>query len=183
MEPHGQNSPAPSQAAVESVTNFYDAVKREFPDAVKDFESRWAAWHEEDLQLQARQIVGLNYERNKLTAEHIQGWKAHQEEHMTSSSAAQLTGGEGCANLRAMGPSITAHIMLAWVEFDLAFWDQLLYPIYHGKAMGSWCWQPSAVQAEWLTFFNEGELDQVPVYILSDFDRMMNAPYPDDVGK
>jgi hypothetical protein len=50
MEPQGQIPRSPSREAVESVTNLYNAISVKFPEGVRIFESRWAAWHKVCLE-------------------------------------------------------------------------------------------------------------------------------------
>lgn len=147
----------------------YYSVKRDRP----------LASHEE-LQRESTQLVELNYQRNKIVEERITAWRRHHEKNQVHSNSIIYTECEEYSNLLEMGPSIIPQIMLIYKEDWGGFWHELLYEIIHGHKMGAWSYQKGYLIDMWCQFFEEREWNEVPVYIPSEFDRMMSKVDSED---
>jgi hypothetical protein len=134
----------------------------------------------EELQRESTQLVELNYQRNKIVEERITAWRRHHEKNQMHSNSTIYTECEEYSNLLEMGPSIIPQIMLIYKEDWGGFWHELLYEIIHGHKMGAWSYQKDYLIDMWCQFFEEREWTEVPVYIPSEFDRMMSKVGSED---
>lgn len=117
------------------------------------------------------QVVELNYERNKIAEERIEAWNEHHRANQLQSSSFAFTDCEEYFDLLEMGTSIIAHLMVAYFDGPYGYWWELLHEIVNGRRMGAYMYQKHVLFDECCQFFNEGEHDQAPKYIQTQWDR------------
>lgn len=127
-----------------------------------------------DLQRQRRQIVELNFQRNKLAEERIRNWQRHCRENSIHSVTLVYTSGDEYFDLLDMGPGIIAHLMVEYYHDQGGFYYELLHEIIHSRQMGAMeIKKPEEFQA-WTLFFEDIDHDKAPKYRPKDWERQLS---------
>ncbi|KAK3935737.1 hypothetical protein QBC46DRAFT_322766 [Diplogelasinospora grovesii] len=127
------------------------------------------------LQRQANLIVDMNYERNKLADADLKDWSAYcWKNQMHSSNSGIFTDCQETQDLLSLGPSIVAHLMLAYGPDDLntkhpgiKFSYELLQRIVYGdgEETGLPYLDFKGMYVAWAEWFQRGEHSQTPRWI------------------
>lgn len=121
-----------------------------------------------------REFVELNYQRQRILEERVNAWKEHHELHQVQSNMSAFTLCEPYFDLREMGTSIIAPLMVEYYHMQWGYWFELLHEIIHGRKMGARCFQPGGMYDDCCEFFNEGEHYQAPKYIPTEMDIFLS---------
>ncbi|KAK8124121.1 hypothetical protein PG999_004039 [Apiospora kogelbergensis] len=127
-----------------------------------------------DLQRQRRQIVELNYQRNKLAEERIRNWQTHCRENSMHSVILIYTSGDEYFDLLDMGPGIIAHLMVEYYHNQGDFYYELLHEIIHGRQTGAMEIQKPYQFHAWTLFFEDIDHDKAPKYRPNDWERQLS---------
>jgi hypothetical protein len=74
-------------------------------------------------------------------------------------------------DLVEMGLSVIAQLMVEWVNDRGGYWYELLHEIVHGRKMGAHSVNRGMLLAESAEWFDEGNHDQAPKYIPTEWDE------------
>lgn len=107
--------------------------------------------------------------------ERVAAWKEYHRENSLQSNSAVFTNCEEYFDLLDMGTSIIAHMMVQYHIDPWGYWYKLLHDIIHGRKMGAYSYQKPVLFNECCRWFNEGEHEQAPKYIPTQFDRYITT--------
>jgi hypothetical protein len=78
-------------------------------------------------------------------------------------------------DLLEMGTSIIAPLMVQYHNDKYGYWWELLHEIIFRRKTGAVEYWKDVLFENWAKYFNHGEHDQAPEYILSDLERRVRG--------
>ncbi|KAI1277940.1 hypothetical protein F5Y07DRAFT_362089 [Xylaria sp. FL0933] len=126
---------------------------------------------DESLRRCIREITELNYQRNNMAEERVEAWKEVHRKDPFSSSHRAFTMCDEYFDLLEMGPSIIAHIMVAYYDNFMGEWFHLLHEMIDGHKFFAHAYCPGEIFQAWCCWFNYGEYNQSPKYVPTKADR------------
>lgn len=127
------------------------------------------------LQHLSTKVVELNYQQNIVFEERVSAWIAYHQENWLQSSSFCFTLCEKYWDLLEMGTGIIAPLMVEYERLRWGYWFQLLHEIIHGRQLGAYSYQKGVLYEKCVSWFNEGEHSEAPLYIPTELDRYLLA--------
>ncbi|KFA79054.1 hypothetical protein S40288_11420 [Stachybotrys chartarum IBT 40288] len=130
----------------------------------------------DDLRRYADGIVQINYERHNIYETRVGAWHTHCQENTNMSNYRIFTECDEFDDLLDMGTSILTRLMVEYYNNQGGWWWELMHEIIHGRKTYALEFRKPVLYEACEKWFNEGEYDQAPEYILSDLERHVYGP-------